>query len=231
MAVSPSATGLAQVLATPTITNGTSGITVNSGDNLLLLFAEATGGSTDGSAFTATWDVGGTAQPFTNLKDQPSGIGSGRMAILGLLNPTAGAKTITISGGGTGTNLTFCLQTYLGVDTSSIANAVPSANRISNTGATSITVGTATGHMAAAICCAGVLTGINNTSIYVDTHSGGADSAAARGTSSTSVTFSLTGASASPQICVGVDIAAAAAGSVSQDISEINQSIKRASYW
>lgn len=217
MALAVDATGTKLIGGSSVTTINYTGITVGSGSQRALLVTLVLGASATTSAWSATWDNGGTNQAMTVIKSlvtSTSGIATA--VIFGLLNPTAGNKTLALSWTGSQFPV-VCAQSYTGADQTSVTTTFKNAN---SSATSSLTITSATGDIAVAvIAAAGSLTSLNQTSIYLDTTSSGADSAASRAVGAASVTFTATGASGSIAF-VGCDIAAASAAVVATIVEQ-----------
>lgn len=96
-----------------------------------------------------TWDQGGTNQAMTLIKSQAPAVGTRVVQIWGLLNPTAGSKTLRIAWtGGGNAGVIVNATSYNDVDTSSFAAAfVNATSATGNSGTVALTITSAPGHL------------------------------------------------------------------------------------
>lgn len=202
MTVALDAKGSKLIGATQVSSINYTGITVGSVSDGALIATLTMGDAVGSSGWAATWDSGGTNQAMTLISSKVNGVASA--VIFGLRNPTPGKKTLALSW--TGANYpSVCAISFSGVEQSSDANAFK--NAISGTSA-SLGVTSASGDMALAVAAAsGSLTTFNQTALYLDTTSNGADSAASYAAGASSVTFTIGGGSGSLALS-GIDISA-----------------------
>lgn len=122
-----------------------SGITVPAGTTLLIALVEVES-STPGTV-TAVWDNVGTPQTMTQVGSTlivTGGGGPGSIAVLGVVNPTAGQKEIRVNWGGVSTNVNGYIAqvSFTGTSTSSVAAATEGFASNNGTGTTaSVTSG------------------------------------------------------------------------------------------
>jgi len=206
-------------VATMTVNN----LTVGTGSNraiavLLICGSQAVSFP---AGLTLTWDSGGTNQALTQISGTlaANGPSSAVAAVYGLLNPTSGNKNLVISW--TGNNeMHASAASFTGVDQTSIAVAFPNGNShsVSTAGASpcTVTVTSATGNMTIAghAQSSFVWTTLSGTTIATDAVAG-PNLGVASNFDNGAATVTLTAAWASgttPNISVGCDILAAAAG-------------------
>jgi len=220
MAVTVDATGTKLIGGSSVASINYTGITVGSGSNMVLIVTLVLGASASTSAWAATWDSGGTNQAMTLLKSQvTSTSGVATAVIFGLRNPTSGNKTLHLTWTGSQFPV-VCAISFTGVDTTSDAAAFP--NAVAGT-TSSLAVTSATGDIPVGLIgAAGSLTSLNQTSIYLDKTTSGADSAASRAAGASTVTFTATGATGSIAM-VGVDIAQSVASVVTGWIASFGE--------
>lgn len=118
MAVAVSATGTATYNSTATTQNFT--FTVNSGDTLVVFWICQDITQTISSV---TWDQGGTNQAATLIVSESDPTATnGSIALYGVVNPTAGTKTLRVVNALT-TGESAMAQSYTGTVTSSVSSA------------------------------------------------------------------------------------------------------------
>lgn len=243
MAVAVDATGTKLVGGSSAVTSlNYTGITVGASlTNGALVAWLMFGDASTPTGFAANWDNTGAPQAMTVVGSVTfTGTGGTVTAVaFARLNPTSGNKTLAFSWTGTGNFPTACAISMTGVNQTSVAAAFK--NFVSNTGnvaaagdTLSTTVTSAVGDMViGGFADALSLTGINNTSVFTDTTSSGADTAGCRAAGAATVTVTGTGGSGSGAGVVwGFDVAAAGAASfIAPRPLIVPQSIIRASYW
>lgn len=202
--------------------DNTSGVTTLSSSTSITVGASATalvvlvGASNTGvshaTGMTATWNsVSMTLLASINY-DTNGAQNNGTVWVFGLRNPASGAKTLSISWTNA-QDATACAISFTGSDTSSDANAFPTANRVTNSGTTgnlSLTVNSATGNFTVAIGGSASVTTPNQTQIFLDTACPD-DVLAQRATGTASVSYTWTGSTVKWGTA-GIDIAAASSG-------------------
>lgn len=213
MTVAISATGTKLIGGSSVSSINYTGITVITGDSGLIV-SLATGVSASSTAWSATWDSGGTNQAMTVLRSDTQGTNNLVIVVFGLRNPTPGNKTLALSWTGAGFPTVEAIS-VTGSDTTSDANAFPTANRTGNNSTAvtsfSLAITSATGNMVfnAWACSSFTASSPNQTIIYTDTTSSGADSGSQRAAGAASVTCSANnGASTTNWAFSGIDIAA-----------------------
>lgn len=204
-------------VATMNVTN----LTVGSGSNralavLLLCGSDGTGMP---SGLTVVWDSGGTNQSCTLISSTSVANGplAGSSALYGLVAPTSGNKTLTISWTGN-SEMHACAISFTGVDQTSVAVAFPHGNThsvVAGASPTTVTITSATGNMV--VACHSQNLGswgtISGTTLASDGVTGpnlsvAANYAAGASTVTLTAAFSGTGAN----ISAGCDILASGGG-------------------
>lgn len=214
MAVAVDVTGTAFDSATnvTTISSSTS-ITVGaSATALIVLVGTSETGVQVATGMTATWNgVSMTLLASVNY-DTNNAQNNGTVWVLGLRNPASGAKTLTLSWTGA-TAVAACAISFTGSDTSSDANAFPTAHRVTNNGTTgnlSLSVTSATGNYTVAVGASATISVPNQTQIFLDANPPD-DVGGQRATGASSVSYTWTGTTVKWGTA-GIDIAAASAG-------------------
>lgn len=192
------------------------GITVGSGASQLLVLFTSNAATLTGAA--GTWDSGGTNQAMTLLGQQASASTPVNVAMFGLLNPTAGNKTLSLSWtSSTASVLGVCAISFTGGETSSIANSFKSFVGGAGTTLTStLTVSGAAGNIS--VChesleaSAAAPTATSSTALYTPSNSN-AGQAAARAPSASSLVWTINPAGTAEWAACAIDVAVAAASS------------------
>jgi hypothetical protein len=240
MAVALDVTGVKNVGASSAVTTFTCALAASSGLSNGAIIAWITFGNTTApTSVTATWDVAGANQAMfqvgTKTFTGTGGTATGFAFALRGPTTTGTSKNITFNWTGTGNFPTACAISLTGVDQTS--NAAAFKNFVSNSGnvpaaggTLSTTVTSATGDMviggfADSVAVSGAI--INNTVVWSDTTTSGADAAGCRAAGAATVTVTGTGGSGSGAgIVFGFDVAAAgAAAAVPQGWQNLDNDI------
>lgn len=171
--VSIDATSTASVHASAAQTISLSNLTITTG-NALLVFMHF-GYSPHAAGFSAVWDVGGTNQNLSFIETVDNGAAAPAIAVMALLNPTPGNKTLTMSFSTAADNMVMYAVSLNNVDTKSLSRAFTAASFTSATSAAaSMTLPAILGGIqfvvAGGLTAAGAPTGwaAGPTSLYVD---------------------------------------------------------------
>lgn len=203
-------------------TNATSAtfttLTVGTGSNRALVAQLAFLGRSKTTAptnITVTWDSGGTNQAMTlitNLSDSTTS--SHHVYLYGLVNPTSGNKTLSVSWTGT-YDLDEQAVSWTGVDQTGGATSFPNATSNSGTSnSASVVITSATGDAVMDVIATGysfALNSVSATQTFKIAGAGSIESGGSRAAGASTVTQTGSIAGSDKWIVVGTDIKAASA--------------------
>lgn len=170
MAVTVDAVGTATAASVQTSPVTNNGLTIGATANALLVLI-ANANKTPGTE-TATWGAG--AQSLSIIGSvNTSSAAVGRVEIWGLLNPSTGSGAITYSWSGAGApTITLAGVSFIGTDTSSLANAFKNLGTAQTTSASTanqnVTIISSVGSIVAGVACStnARVSGYTGTVIY-----------------------------------------------------------------
>ena len=197
-------------------------LTVGSGANRGLVFGFAWEDINPGPITACNWDNGGTPQAMTAIVSPTAASDGTYVALYGLVNPTAGNKTLFISWTNSA-ELIACGIAFTGVDQTGGATTFAHATTNASTGAGSaalpanptITITSATGNYTVAIAQVGHSahpTSPTQTSWFGVDGNNANNPAGSYAAGAATVTHAFTISPTNPWIMAGVDIVAAGGG-------------------
>lgn len=190
------------------------GITVQTGDTLLIFCFVLSNAGIFGGNLTLNWDSGGTPQAMTQIDNNASGA-SPKVFLFGLVNPTPGNKSLSVSWVASGLNSTHTENaiSFTGTVTTSVAAAALTDGGAGGTG-TALTTPTVTGNVndyyVSGYAGASNLSSVSDNQLMLDnnvTHAG-----ANYKQSAASVSMSAVQASSVAWATIGAEIVGAAGG-------------------
>ena len=211
--------------------SGTTGVTSTNltvgGSATALLVSLCFDGTANLSSFAVHWDATSTNVALTQIGSTVFVSTVGQIALFGLVNPVAGAKTLKCTWSGTGTGY-MASMSFIGTDTSAVASAFTnfvSATPTGSTGSFNCTGG-ASGNFAFAVngndnqTYTTFINATGSTALYTDAnqnYSGAAYVAEAGATT----TFTWAQAGSEQNVVAGVTVAAPAGGPTNVSITGV----------
>lgn len=219
MAAGNSTDGLNQQVSAATSISST-GITIGAGATLLVVVLHAQNNAAAITNLAGTWN--GVALTKAIQADNAGGVHKGTSAILYLINPASGAKTLSCSWT-TASDVYMSAVSFTGTDTSTGINAT---DNVSGTTGTTVTVTSTTdGATVAAWGTDGSTPTVNFNKIYAEAPlaPGGGASYQLGGTSNG---HTFTGAGGTLPAWTGVHVLAAAAGGATVTLPQLERGIR-----
>lgn len=210
-AVAVDACASADVLGVTPLTNNNLTISAGLTNSVLVVVVVTTGAAALGTV-TATWN--GTSMTQVAHGGPQS---SSEVFLFGLRNPASGNHSIVVTYSATGTQMAISGCSFQGVNVTSDVTAFTNANTATGTttGASAVTVTSATGDVVVAghsVASAANITAVSGTSIFIDNTGNTSDSAANYANGAASVNMTATIASSTNWAAAGIDLAAAGGG-------------------
>lgn len=180
------------------LTENLTTITVGSGANRGLVVAFQIDGTTALSGQTVVWDNGGTNQSMTLIGSEPTTGAGGIVYFYGLVAPTSGAKTLTVTWSSPSVEINIYAVSFTGVNQAGSTSSFQfvGANNGNSTAMTTTAITSATGdYVVGAFLSASTaaISAVSNTAVpAIDNAQGSINTAANRVTGSASVTLTGT---------------------------------------
>lgn len=187
-------------------------LTVGSGSNRVLL-VHVVFSNQAVTSVVLNWDNAGTPQALTLIKSANCIGATGRADLYGLVNPTAGAKTLKLTWNAVNSDVCMNGVSWTGADQTGGVTSFPhSTSANGNSGTASLVVTSATNNATmVTVDGQGNLSAPTQTQTFLDSTPASMSGGGSRAAGAATVTHQFTVTAANDWVCVGCDIAIAGA--------------------